>query len=407
MTAHPKDRLPYPTGVPGPIPSHDTAGPSLLDSAERHLAWATRKLDDARSYHQVGQVGAAILLAVGSGFLIAVLVGWHDGVLPMVVCTFLGALAEVEAILARDKVRQAEAVVRQERGKVERRHVAMLEAELGLPILRDGDCPQCATKLVVGQPHCPGCGVDVADFLAKKERRALERVICVNCGARQPDDAKFCPGCGKLPSAAARAVEDISGEDLVFAPQPTSATRRPKGEDTIDWTMTIGKPSAFPVELGCPEGGYHDWELETRDGSTHRKCTKCHSRRPLQGAYAQPPVPPPPGFWNGLAATDPAKVFSPGQIASGVQPPFARPSAKEVKAQHQKLVQAANNVSSLTSRSDLEHAIKALETIGRASNWSSITVTTDEKTIQRVVRMTPEESQAEWEHLHGTKERPR
>lgn len=73
-----------------------------------------------------------------------------------------------------------------------RRHIARLEAETGLPILREGTCARCQTALVADAPFCPGCGSDLAAAAADR----IARQICAQCGARLPEDATYCAQCG-------------------------------------------------------------------------------------------------------------------------------------------------------------------------------------------------------------------
>ena len=47
-------------------------------------------------------------------------------------------------------------------------------------------CPSCNTQLPDNAKFCPGCGKPVA-----------QKSFCINCGHQVPDNAKFCPECGK------------------------------------------------------------------------------------------------------------------------------------------------------------------------------------------------------------------
>ncbi|MBP3504098.1 MAG: SPFH domain-containing protein [Bacilli bacterium] len=47
-------------------------------------------------------------------------------------------------------------------------------------------CPSCNTQLPDNAKFCPGCGKPVA-----------QKNFCINCGHQVPDNAKFCPECGK------------------------------------------------------------------------------------------------------------------------------------------------------------------------------------------------------------------
>jgi membrane protease subunit (stomatin/prohibitin family) len=47
-------------------------------------------------------------------------------------------------------------------------------------------CPSCNTQLPENAKFCPGCGKPVA-----------QKAFCINCGNQVPSNAKFCPNCGK------------------------------------------------------------------------------------------------------------------------------------------------------------------------------------------------------------------
>jgi hypothetical protein len=72
--------------------------------------------------------------------------------------------------------------------------IALLEAELGLPVTMVGECWSCHKPLAAGAKFCTYCGKMAEQPTAK---------VCATCQTRNPLDGVYCSECGKrLPEMA-------------------------------------------------------------------------------------------------------------------------------------------------------------------------------------------------------------
>lgn len=142
----------------------------------------------------------------------------------------VGIVALTQAISAFSERKERQALKR----AGNKRRIAELEAAQGIPVLTDGECPDCGAQLLADAKYCSQCRATLADTLP-------EARICDNCQTRNLDDAIYCGECGATLTggvkigaatsyAATRATTQAVGGGVSLKLPPTRrAARRPRG----------------------------------------------------------------------------------------------------------------------------------------------------------------------------------
>lgn len=91
------------------------------------------------------------------------------------------------------------------------------EAAAATEAARTLECPNCHTRVSLGDRFCSGCGTPIDEIKAAAEARAEEEAagpaMCPQCGAPVGDDDLFCTACGArvddVPEAVIVQVESV------------------------------------------------------------------------------------------------------------------------------------------------------------------------------------------------------